>query len=116
MIFSLAFRLSIEKNTLPSFDNVSSMKSSGIGVVDVDAGVLTSTGSFGLILVAKMKKVSNKNATSHIAVMSTNVLLRGILTLGIISLFYYIDDKFSRFHKISSEIFICGLQRSFEPK
>jgi hypothetical protein len=36
-------------------------------------------------LEVSMKKVSNKNATSHIAVMSIAVLFRGIFTAGIIA-------------------------------
>jgi hypothetical protein len=46
-------------------------------------GVTTLSASGGLNLVAKMKKDSSKKATSHMAVMSMFVLLRGILALGI---------------------------------
>jgi hypothetical protein len=60
------------------------MFSSGNGNSDIDDGVFTTTGSSGLNLVANMKKVSSRNATSHIAVMSMWVLLRGNFAFGIV--------------------------------
>jgi hypothetical protein len=63
---------------------------------DTELGVTTVSASGGLNLVAKIKKDSNRKATSHIAVMSMFVLLRGIFALGIVNylintqiLFYY---------------------------
>jgi hypothetical protein len=47
-------------------------------------GGATASTSGGFCFVANMKNDNNKNATSHIAVMSIVVLLRGILTLGIL--------------------------------
>jgi hypothetical protein len=56
---------------------------SGIGISEIEFGVTTVTGSSGLKRVANIKNVSNRKATSHIAVMSTFVLFLGILSLGI---------------------------------
>jgi hypothetical protein len=56
---------------------------SGAVLEDTELGVVTVNASGGLNLVANMKNDSNRNATSHIAVMSMDVLLRGILALGI---------------------------------
>jgi hypothetical protein len=50
---------------------------------ETELGVVTVNASGGLNLVAKMKKDNSRNATSHIAVMSIFVLLRGIFALGI---------------------------------
>jgi hypothetical protein len=55
---------------------------SGSSCVETDLGVVTVTGSGGLNFVAIMKKVRMRNATSTNGVISTNVLLCGILTLG----------------------------------
>jgi len=55
---------------------------SGSSWVETDLGVVTSTGSGGLNLVAMMKKVRMRNATSTKGVISTNVLFFGNLTLG----------------------------------
>ncbi len=69
----------------PALSTVKSIMSlSGSGISEIDEGVETTTGSSGLNLVASMKKVSNRKATSHIAVMSMLVLFRAIFTLGII--------------------------------
>src|ERR1043165_151332 len=72
------------KNTLPSLSTVSRITSaSGNSAVLMEEGVTTATGSSGLNLVASIKKVSSRNATSHIAVMSMFVLFLGIFILGI---------------------------------
>jgi hypothetical protein len=58
---------------------------SGATLEDTELGVTTVSASGGLNFVANMKKDSRRNATSHIAVMSMLVLLRGILALGILN-------------------------------
>jgi hypothetical protein len=71
------------KYTFPSLSMVIRVALlSGSSCVETDLGVVTSTGSGGLNLVAIMKKVRMRNATSTKGVISTNVLLCGILTLG----------------------------------
>jgi hypothetical protein len=57
---------------------------SGRSFVETELGVLISTGSAGLNLVAMMKNVRIRKATSTNGVMSTNVLFLGILTLGMV--------------------------------
>jgi len=52
---------------------------SGCGTLATEVGVRTTTGSAGLNLVANIKKVKSKKATSHIAVISTLVLFLGNL-------------------------------------
>ena len=56
----------------------------GACLLDTEPGGVISTASDGLNCVANMKKVNNRNATSHIAVISTVVLPRFILALPII--------------------------------
>jgi hypothetical protein len=56
-------------------------------------GVTTSTGSSGLNFVVSMKKVNKRNATSHMGVMSTRVLLCAIFTLGILLLLVQYINK-----------------------
>jgi hypothetical protein len=51
-------------------------------LVETDLGVTTCKASEGLNLVVRMKNESNRNATSHIAVMSIFVLFLGTLTFG----------------------------------
>ena len=68
-----------------------------MGICAVDAGISICKASWGLNLVVRMKKVSNRKATSHMAVMSTNVLFLGILTFGIV---YYITGCL--------ELMFCG--------
>jgi hypothetical protein len=55
---------------------------SGKSFVETEFGVFISTGSAGLNLVAMMKNVRIRKATSTNGVISTNVLFLGILTLG----------------------------------
>jgi hypothetical protein len=56
--------------------------SSGRSLVETELGVFISTGSSGLNLVAMIKNVRIRKATSTKGVISTNVLFLGILTLG----------------------------------
>ena len=64
------------------------MSVSGNFISEIEEGVVTVTGSSGLNLVANIKNVSSKNATSVIAVMSTTVLLRGTFTFDIVFIIY----------------------------
>jgi hypothetical protein len=75
------------KKVLPSFVNVIKIDLSGAAFAETEFGGETESASGGFCLVANMKKDNNKNATSHIAVMSMAVLLRGIFTLGILYFF-----------------------------
>jgi hypothetical protein len=59
------------------------------GVVETDFGVTTESASGGLNFVVNMKKDNRRKATSHIAVMSTEVLFLGTLTFGIINNFLF---------------------------
>jgi len=61
---------------------------SGTAFAEIELGGVTASTSGGFCLVANMKNVSKRNATSHIAVMSIFVLLRGILTFGMLNIFY----------------------------
>jgi hypothetical protein len=56
---------------------------SGTAFAEIEDGVETASTSGGFCLVANIKNDNNKKATSHIAVISMLVLLRGILTFGI---------------------------------
>jgi hypothetical protein len=56
---------------------------SGAAVEDIEFGGVTAITSGGFCFVANIKKDNSRKATSHIAVISTMVLLRGILTFGI---------------------------------
>jgi len=56
---------------------------SGIFLSETDEGAETVTASCLIKLEVSNKKVSNKNATSVIAVISTHVLLRCNFTFGI---------------------------------
>jgi hypothetical protein len=56
-------------------------------LVDTELGVTTDKASGGLNLVARIKKESNRKATSHIAVMSMFVLFLGNFALPILFLF-----------------------------
>src|SRR5687767_8724671 len=58
---------------------------SGMGICAVEDGISICTASCGLNFVVRMKKVSNRKATSHMAVMSIAVLFLGNLTFGIIN-------------------------------
>jgi hypothetical protein len=49
----------------------------------MEAGVSTTTGSSGLNFAVRIKKVRSKNAISHMAVMSSEIFFRGILTFDI---------------------------------
>ena len=51
---------------------------SGILISEIEAGVLTDAASFLEKLEVSIKKVNNRKATSHIAVMSITVLFRCI--------------------------------------
>jgi len=53
-------------------------------ISEMEEGVSTITGSSGLNFVVSMKKVSNRKATSHMAVMSIDVLFLGIFTFGMV--------------------------------
>jgi hypothetical protein len=58
---------------------------SGAILDETELGVTTVSASGGLNLVAKMKNDRSRKATSHIAVMSIVVLLRGIFALPIVN-------------------------------
>jgi len=64
---------------------------SGATLDDTELGVVTLSASGGLNFVANMKNDSRRKATSHIAVMSMVVLLRGILALGILKNFNHLQ-------------------------
>jgi hypothetical protein len=64
------------------------MDFSGVALDETELGGVTAKASGGFCLVAKMKNESRRKATSHIAVISMLVLLRGILILGIPLVFY----------------------------
>jgi hypothetical protein len=71
------------KKTRPVLSNVTCNASlSGSSFVETELGVFISTGSSGLNLVAMMKNVRIRKATSTNGVISTAVLFLGILTLG----------------------------------
>jgi len=53
-------------------------------LAETELGVTTASASEGLNFVVNIKKDSNRNATSHIAVMSIEVLFRATLTFGMI--------------------------------
>jgi hypothetical protein len=57
---------------------------SGILISEILEGVFTMTGSFCVKFEVSIKKVRSRKATSHIAVISIAVLLRGSLTFAII--------------------------------
>jgi hypothetical protein len=76
------------KKTLPSFVNVINIDLSGAALAEIELGGETVSTSGGFCFVAKMKKDNNKNATSHIAVMSIIVLFRGIFTLGMMKIIF----------------------------
>jgi len=67
------------------------MSLSGNGTSATEEGALMVTGSSGLNCVANIKNVNRRNATSVMAVISTDVLLRGTLTLGIL---LFITDEY----------------------
>src|SRR4029079_16440446 len=75
----------ISTNTFPSL-LIETVKASfsGAAFEDTELGGETSTASDGLNFVVKIKKDNNRNATSHIAVISILVLPRFILALPII--------------------------------
>jgi hypothetical protein len=73
------------KKHFPSFVSVIRKDFSGAALDDTEVGAITVTASGGFCLVANIKKDNNRNATSHIAVMSMLVLLRGIFALPIIN-------------------------------
>jgi hypothetical protein len=74
-----------EKYTFPSLSIVIITTSfCSAAFVDTDFGVTTDRVSSGLNFVVRMKKDNNRKATSHMAVISTLVLLRGTLTFGMI--------------------------------
>jgi hypothetical protein len=79
-------------------------------LLDTEEGAITETASGGFCLVARIKKDNSKNATSHIAVISMTVLLRGILTFGITKYFYFftLDSTLTLFHTIT-----CIKKQSF---
>jgi hypothetical protein len=60
------------------------MDFSGAALVDTEDGAETVTASGGFCLVANIKNESKRNATSHMAVISIEVLLRGIFALPMI--------------------------------
>jgi hypothetical protein len=57
---------------------------SGAIVADTELGGSICTASDGFGFVVRMKKDNSKKATSHIAVISTLVLFRGIFGLAIV--------------------------------
>jgi hypothetical protein len=73
------------RKTLPSLSIVTKTKSLlGATLEATELGVSTAIASAGLNLVVKMKKDNKRKATSHMAVMSMFVLLRGNLALPIV--------------------------------
>jgi hypothetical protein len=68
--------------------NVINIDLSGAALAEIELGGETVSTSGGFCFVAKMKKDNNKNATSHIAVMSIIVLFRGIFTLGMMKIIF----------------------------
>ena len=66
------------------FDGIEPIRDPGVELiaafVETDLGVVTASASSGLNLVVRMKNDRRRNATSHIAVMSTEVLFRGNFT------------------------------------
>ena len=56
---------------LPGRSKTVKVPCSGSFVVEIEEGVSTITGSSGLALAVRIKKVSSRKETSHIAVMST---------------------------------------------
>ena len=84
-IVSLFCLSSIVRNTLPSLSMVTNTKSLlGATLEDTELGVSTAIASEGLNFVVKIKKDNKRKATSHMAVMSILVLLRGNLALPIV--------------------------------
>ena len=71
------------KNVRPSFVSVTSMALSGATLLETELGICTANTSGGFCFVASIKNDNKRNATSHIAVISTAVLFLGILTFGI---------------------------------
>jgi hypothetical protein len=55
---------------------------SGILISDMEEGIATTMGSLATKLDVSIKNVSNRKATSHMAVISTIVLFLGTLTFG----------------------------------
>src|SRR5580704_6855630 len=97
LLFSETFASETDKYTLPSLSMVTITTSFwGAVLVDTELGVTTVSASGGLNLVARIKKESNRKATSHIAVMSMFVLFLGNFALPI---FLYLDAYYLKFHK-----------------
>jgi hypothetical protein len=83
---SLICSLSIVRKTFPSLSIVIKTTSlSGATFAATELGVVTAMASAGLNFVVKIKNDNRRNATSHIAVMSMLVLLRGNLALPIVN-------------------------------
>src|SRR6476620_10273044 len=82
---SLSFLLSpVDRKILPSlFKEIITTFVSGATFAATELGVFTGTASEGLNFVVRIKNDSSRKATSHIAVMSTAVLFRGIFGLAI---------------------------------
>jgi len=62
---------------------------SGACLADTEFGGSMCTASDGFGFVVRMKKDNSKKATSHIAVMSTFVLFRGIFGLDILKFLFF---------------------------
>src|SRR6478609_12105302 len=77
---------------------ISTISFCGATLAATDFGMVTAIASDGLNLVVKIKNDNNRKATSHIAVMSMLVLLRGNLALPIV---YYLIFHIIRFKSLS---------------
>lgn len=84
------------------------MDLSGAALEETELGGVTDKTSGGFCLVANIKNDNNKNATSHIAVMSMVVLLRGTLSLGICCVF---DDSIQKESNVLQYLFILRSKR-----
>jgi hypothetical protein len=68
---------------------------SGTGISTIEDGVMTSTGSIGLALAVRIKKVSSRKDTSHMAVISTNTEPFFTWIFGILIYFLFEKSNFS---------------------
>ena len=72
----------------------------------MEDGVTIETMAGGFGLVARIKNESNRNATSHIAVISTLVLLRGNFALPMIKFLFFIKIHFFQFSIQNKKLFV----------
>src|SRR5687768_7490342 len=71
------------RKALPSLVMVMRIDLSGAALDEIELGGFTASTSAGFCFVANIKKDNKRKATSHMAVISTMVLFRAILTFGI---------------------------------